>query len=248
MTIVRALLICLAVGPLAAAADWSSDIALVKDMVVVDKAYIPALMITKKGEALDAEAAVDQLAEAWSDFESKWASTVSGEWRAGFARVDELVAESAKHAAAPQNLAKAHVALDEIRHVLSRMREEEGIAYFVDFVTSVEDALEEVVLTVGVDVGKPMTTGELDAAEKGLVAAQERWKVVTSTRLDKRVYRIDIYYMGDVSSTLAEASMLLEELTRDVRTQDRAGLVEKVDRLVNRVEHFLEILGSTPGS
>ncbi len=248
MLIIRALLIALAIGPLAAAADWSTDITLVKDMVVVDKAYIPALMITKAGDESRAQAAVDQLAESWAEFESKWKGTVNEEWREGFERIDQLVAESAKLSAAPRDLEKAHAALDEIRHLLARLRKEEGIQYFVDFVTSVEDALEEVVRTVGRDKDKPMTPDELDEAEKALVLAQQGWKIVTSTRLDKRVYRIDIYYMGDVSSTLAEASLLLEELRRDLRTQDRAGLAKKIDRLVNRVEHFLEILGSTPGS
>ena len=248
MVIVRTLLIGLAIGPLAAGADWSTDIALVKDMVVLDKAYIPALMLTKEGDVSRAQAAVDRLADSWATFQSKWKSTVNQEWRAGFERIDELVAESTKRVAAAQDLKRAHAVLDEIRHILARLRKEEGISYFVDFVTSVEDALDEVVRTVGQDKHKPMTSDELDVAEKGLLLAQKRWEVVASTRLDKIVYRIDIYYMGDVSSTRAEGVLLLEELTRDIRTLDRAILAEKVDQLVDRVQHFLEILGATPGS
>ena len=248
MAIIRALLIGLAIGPLAAAADWTTDIALIKDMVVVDKAYIPALMIAKKGDAPHAQAAVEELASSWSDFDSKWQDAVNEEWREGFARIDTLVAEASKLASAPQDLKQAHTALDEIRHVLARLRKKEGIKYFVDFVTTVEDALDEVVPVVAHDKDKPMTSDELDIAEQGLVRAKEAWKVVTSTRIDKTVYRIDIYYMGDYSSTVAEAAMLLDQLTRDIRTDDRAVLAEKIDRLVDRVDHFLEILGSTPGS
>ena len=248
MVVIRALMISFVLSSLAAAADWSTDITLVKDMVVLDKAYIPALLIAGEGDVLRAQTAADRLTESWAAFQSKWKSTVNQEWQSGFERIDQIVAESASLTATAQDLKHAYVLLDEIRHIFARLREEADIPYFVDFVTSVEDALQDVIRTVAQDNDKPMTPDELDAAEKGILLAQQRWNVVADTRIDKTVYRIDIYYMGDLSWTRSDGVLLLEELTREVRTLDRAALTEKVDQLLGKVQHFLEILGSTPGA
>lgn len=243
----RNLLISLVLSPLAFAADWSTDIAFVKDMVVLDKAYIPALMAVRKEDVSRAEDAVEQLVVSWGEFQSTWGSKVSSEWRTGFEGIYLLVAES-KGLVEAGKFDRAYAILDEIRHRFSDLRETEDIPYFVDFVTSTETALDEVVRTISRDVSKPLTSEELDVVEKGLLLAQERWKVVTDTRIDKIVYRIDIYYMGDLASTRSDGALLLRELTRDASTMERAALAVKIEELTGRVEHFLEILGATPGS
>ncbi|MFP6584814.1 MAG: hypothetical protein VCD00_19935 [Candidatus Hydrogenedentota bacterium] len=247
MNFLRALMISIAISPLAVAADWSTDVALVKDMVVLDKAYIPALMAVRKGDAARAEEAVEQLDESWGTFQSTWGSEVSSEWRSGFEGIDLLVSESKEFVAA-RDFERAYATLDEIRHAFAELREKEGISYFLDFVTSTETALDEVVRTVSRDLGTPLSPKELDVVETGLLLAQKRWKVVTDTRIDKIVYRIDIYYMGDLASTRSDGTLLLKELTRDARKMERATLAEKIAELTGRVEHFLEILGATPGS
>lgn len=246
MNLIRSLLIILALSPMAVA-DWSTDITLVKDMVVVDKAFIPALLIIRKGDVSQARPALDDLADSWAAFQTKWKNTVNQEWQSGFKRIDQLVTESSRLASTQQDLKRAHSILNEIRRIFAGLREKEGIEYFVDFVSSAENALDVVVQTVGQDKPKPITSSELDIIEKHLLLAQQHWNKVANTRIDKRVYRIDIYYMGDLSLTQSDGVLFLGELTRDVRKLDRAALFEKVGQVVKTVEHYLEILGSTPG-
>jgi hypothetical protein len=247
MNTTLALLVGLAVSPLATAADWTEDITLVKDMVVLDKAYIPALQMSDAGDPIETKAALDDLETSWDAFQKKWKSTVNQEWQSGFERIDQLVTETVKMPATEQNPKRTHIVLEQIGDILFRLRKKAGIPYFVDLVTSTLDSLDEVVRMVTEKNTGPMASDEIDILENGLLLAEQRWKKVVETPLDKIVYRIDIYYMGDVGGTRAEGTVRLEELTRDVRDLDRAALAEKVERLVYNVEHFLEILGSKPG-
>jgi hypothetical protein len=60
MHIARFLLFFISITSLAVSADWSKDVALLKGMVVMDKAYIPMLLLTRD---VDTKSSKDALVE-----------------------------------------------------------------------------------------------------------------------------------------------------------------------------------------
>ena len=224
MVIVRTLLLSLVFAPVSGAANWSSSADLVKDMVVLDKAYVPALVLSREGDLSRAEIAVKRLVDSWGVFQSKWKPNAGAAWRTGFERINALVGESASQVSSAQDLKRAHTVLDEVRHILSRLRRNEGIAYFGDRLTAFDDALDEVKLAVVQDQHLIMSSDELDVSENLLLEAARRWKAVVETRLDKIVYRIDYYGMGEVASYREEGARLLDELLGEARMDRRCAL------------------------
>lgn len=246
MYIVRFLLIFTSISSLSFSADWSKDAALVKDMVVLDKAYIPALLMSRDGNVVHSKEAVDELVKSWAIFHTKWKDTVNKDWRKDFEGVDTLLQESVGLVADSQNINQAYPRIDLIRRILGGLRLKQDIPYFLDFVTATENALKDVVRIT--DRNRALTSSEFDIAEKSLLLAQECWNIVADTYFDKILYQIDIYYMGDLGSTRAEGGALFEDLTQNLRILDPSILSKKVERIEYTVRHFLEILSSTPGN
>lgn len=247
MIIVRTLLVSLVFAPVSGAVNWSTRADLVKDMVVLDKAYIPALLLSRKGDLSRADIAVKRLVDSWRAFQSKWKPDADDAWRAGFARIDVLIAESARQLSSTQDLGRVHTVLDEVRHVLSRLRKTEGIAYFGDRLTTFDDALDEVKLAVVQDRHLIMSSDELDVSENLLLEAARRWKAIVDTRLDKIVYRIDYYSMGEVASYREEGTRLLDELLDELRHADRGVLAQKVETLDGDFRNLLRLFGEYSG-
>ena len=248
MAIARAFLMSLVVCSAAIAEDWSTDIALVKDMVVLDKAYIPALLSTRNKDVSRSRESIGQLSESWVTFQLKWHDVVNAEWQSGFRKIDRLIAEVHTLDQEELDLDEAYQKLDAIRHTFAALRLERSIEYFVDFVTATEIALDEVARTAADTKSDSLSSEEVDVVRQQLRIAQDNWKIVAHTRIDKIIYRIDIYYMGDVASTRAEGLVLFEDVIRSVDQLNRTALIEKVTQISKKVEHFLEILGATPGS
>jgi len=246
MKVLRVVLMLMVLCPVASALEWNKDVQFLKDMVVYDKAFVPTLLHIRRGEIDKARESAKTMVTAWSDFEKKWLDKVNDDWRLGISTVairSNTVAELLQFKS--DQSAGAKEELLGIRELLFILRKRVGIEYFIDFVTEVEGAMQQVVESLEGE-------GELGAEEREALwgqvkLAQEGWKKVMGTRIDKIVYRIDIYYMGDFSFTKADVEFLIGDLEKNVRELDRAEVKKRVDEIVSRVEHFLEILGSTPG-
>ena len=247
MVIVRTLLLSLVFAPVSGAANWSTSADLVKDMVMLDKAYVPALLLSRKGDLSRADIAVKRLVDSWRVFQSKWKPDAGDAWRAGFDRIEALIAESARQLSSTQDLERVHTVLDEVRHILSRLRRNEGIVYFGDRLTAFDDALDEVKLALVQDRHLIMSSDELDVSENLLLEAARRWKAIVDTRLDKIVYRIDYYRMGEVASYREEGTRLLDELLQELRHGDRRVLSQKVGKVDDDFRNLLRLFGEFGG-
>jgi len=239
----KVVIMSLLITPMAAPKDWTTDMAFIKDMVVLDKALIPALLAARNQNRNETKETTAELSVAWKTFQTEWQSTVNENWNSGFQRIDQIIIDTGRE----ETLSRTHKLLNEMRHIMLRLRKKEQIPYYVDLITEVEAPLNEIVRMIGGDTKTPFTADEIDVLENQLLNAQNRWRTLTETPLDKIVYRIDIYYMGDAGGTCAEGTVRLEDLVENVRDMNRATLSQKVDALVSNVQHYLEILGSTPG-
>ena len=65
--------------------------------------------------------------------------------------------------------------------------------------------------------------------------------------MDKIVYRIDYYSMGEFNYSQTEVSRLLEEVIEDLRTEDRMVLADKVEAIRGNFEHLYKLFGEYDG-
>lgn len=120
--------------------------ALVKDMVKLDKTYIPALMITGHGpEKMDKIIRIfSEFEVLWNTFYQKYPNGVSTDWSLQMNSIDQAVT-GASLSLKVKNKDGAHQGLEKVREAFLEARKAEKIEYYLDYLTLYHTEMEYIV-------------------------------------------------------------------------------------------------------
>ena len=217
----RALLLAALCLPLTAFAG------LKEDMVVFDRAYIPALAVTAEEKLPESQRAMEQLNKQWAVFKKQHAATKGDDkkWKSDMAEIDRMITEANKVVTSGVDIQNAHNALEGVRLIMLDMRARSKMPYFLDVVTGFHDPMEEIVL-----LAKDKTSATLGAEEIGklraaLPEAEKRWAAVKATRVDP-AFGLNPEQQDNVAKLIANESAALETLKQALAGDDRAAIIK----------------------
>ncbi|HUX41529.1 MAG TPA: hypothetical protein VMV83_10230 [Rectinemataceae bacterium] len=201
-------------GSAEAANAVSAD--LIPAMVVVDKAYIPALALSgQPDQAAKAKEALAGFITAWKGFKDGPAAGpgFDEKWSRDLEEVDGAIASATDALKVEGDGAKAHEALEAVRITLLEARQRMKVPYFLDYVTLYHNSMEDILngrpaksikdwsaaerlsFVSDLDIGiarwnkvKAMEglLPEAGLSSKALAAYSSQWQVVASTMTEIR--------------------------------------------------------------
>ena len=197
------------------------------DSAALDRAYIPALMLSNGKDPAKATAAQDAYDIAWTQFAAKQRSAYAGDagWTKTLASAEAANAQ-ARAALAAGRLTDAHNAQEEVRHALWHQRQAMGVAYLPDALTNFHATMELIIATAQ---GKaPTEIGAADVAtlRTKLAQARAQWQAVTDSRWNTTDYGLEGPRLDTYRAALAAESQALDAFAAALDSGDGARIVK----------------------
>jgi len=209
-------LVWLAAGAAAAALP-----PLLEDSAMLDRSYIPALMLTNAKDPAKAQAAQEAYEKAWSAFAARQRGARPGD--AGWAKMFDAIEKAngeARAAIAAGKMSDAHNAQEAVRHLLWHERRAMGLAYQPDRLTDFHATMELIIATV--QGREPTAIGAADIAtlRRQLAEARVLWQAVKSARWDPAEYGLEGARLDAYRAALGAEDKALDELAAAVDAGD----------------------------
>ncbi len=198
---------------------------LIEEMVLLERAYVPALGITNQaGKDAQSREAMRRLASAWARFlentraEAKQDAALAG----ALGEAGGSIAKASATLERGGSLADAHDALEGVRATLWKWRAARGIDHFPDLLTAYHDAMEH--------LADLATSASPDEARlrQALTEAGARWARVESAPFDAALFGFPPDKVARMKGLIAKERALLAELEAlaGADRERRAGAVK----------------------
>jgi hypothetical protein len=198
---------------------------LLADSVALDRAYIPALMLSNGKDPAKAKAAQEAYEQAWTAFAAKQRNAKPGDagWAKMFTIVDKANAE-ARAAIAAGKMSDAHNAQEEVRHALWHERQALGLQYQPDVLTDFHATMELII--DGAQGKEPAAIGAAEIAKlrPQLADARKLWQAVKAAQWNPADYGLDAARLESYRAALAAEDKALDELGAALDAGDGARI------------------------
>ncbi len=194
--------------------------ALLDDFADFDRAYIPALMMTRKDLPAVARAGMRQLHPAWRELKANQQDAFPDDeqWRADFERVDELIF-TASEFVAETKIDAAHARIEPVRDVFLTLRTTRGIDYYLDKLVAFHAPMARIVRPATTLTPDELTDVWLAAFRQNLETAQNLWLAVEAAPIPAERFEFS-------ESAVRRARRLIEAQREALQRLD-AALIER---------------------
>lgn len=147
-----------------------------KDMVQLDRTYIPILMRSKSVATEDTVALFTAFKNAWGNFYKTYYNATEGDekWKSDLDILAKAVANAEAALTVGESALPAHEELEQVREIFYTLRKRNNISYYLDPLTEFHTAME-----VTIDVAETLTmTNEQDPFETLLPYAQKEQEIL----------------------------------------------------------------------
>jgi len=200
---------------------------LLADSAALDRAYIPALMLSNGKDPAKAKAAQEAYEQAWTAFAAKQRNAKPGDagWAKMFTIVDKANAE-ARVALAAGKLKDAHNAQEEVRHALWHERQALGLQYQPDVLTDFHATMELIIDAVQEKAPAAIGAAEIAKLRPKLAEAHKLWQAVKTAQWNPADYGLDAARLESYRAALAAEDKALDELGAALDAGDGARIAK----------------------
>lgn len=219
------LAVCLAIWVLAAIGCNSQEF--MRDMIELDKALVPALLLTAEKEPTgDAVMAVKQLKQQWRTFTAFRMEDKRDykEWDRIMAEVERQI-DSADGDIDAGDYAGAHKKLVRARNLMKDFRAKNEMDYFPDALASFEPHMQMIAKSVADRVPETLMDDEIRKIGKIQTEARAAWQKVRESHFDNFVFKFSGDRKDELVSYIEQETALLDEIGLSVARRDRAGII-----------------------
>jgi len=199
-----------------------------QDMVGLDKVYIAALALSSQGKTTETRKAMADLTRRWRGFDDRYraGNPSDAQWAKDFDAVSHHIDQAAAIAASDRKVTDAHEALEEVRIVLWRLRERNGMEYFIDRLTAFHEPMEGIVLAAKDKSGTQLTDADLAKIRTLLPQAEALWHRTMDAPFDAATYQLDTPAYAKARHLMQQEQETLATLSGALASGDRARIAK----------------------
>ncbi len=197
------------------------------DSAALDRAYIPALMLSNGKDPAKARAAQENYEKAWAEFAQRQRKAFPGDagWAAVLATGDKANAD-ARAALAAGKMGDAHNAQEEVRHALWHQRQALKVAYQPDALTDFHATMEVIIATAAGKAPGSIGADDVAALRKLVATARTQWQAVVSATWDPADYGLDGARLESYRAALGAQTQALDALAAALDAADGARIAQ----------------------
>jgi hypothetical protein len=221
-----------------------SSAALIDDMVVLDRAYVAALVLSNQLDKPEAAvtASMKRLTESWKKFVDGLSKEdrENKSLKSAVSDISGSVAEAEKLAAAGKRR-DAHEALEMVRIVFWKARRDMGISYLPDVLTIFHEPMEALV-----------NLAEKPDADKAklrslLTELSEKWADVEKTKLDTKLFGFNDEKTARYTSLVKKEREILTSVATLIEGKDKDILTKTAGTVKTTFSQVYMVFGDFNG-
>jgi len=223
----KRILACLLLACAAGAAVAQAPAALRADMIALDRAYIPALVVTNRPDAQVAARAMDALNAQWRTFKGRYAGAATGDprWAETIKDVDDYVGRADRIVAEGKDLPAAHDQLEGVRATLLESRTRMKMPYYLDGLTRYHDSMESIYLAGKGRDAATMTDELVASIRKELPAAEQSWQAARAQPIEPE-FGLTPAKQADVEAHYGKVDRSLADLRAALASGDKGAIAK----------------------
>ncbi len=213
----------------------AKDGALERDMVVLEKTYIPPLFFTSAMNLQASVASMKVFKASWAEFSGKYYfyKPDYANWQKYFDEIEwavqaaDDIVQSAVRTGSVTILPQAHEELEAVRMVMLELRPKNGFPKFItDKLTIFHEPMEHIVLSV-----KGKTPADIDDALLAELAvtlkhANKAWDDVVKCPFDASLWALQPVQVVNYYAFQAKESAALENFAAALESGDKARIIQ----------------------
>ncbi len=197
-----------------------------KEMIELDRVYIPTLMYTRQEDTNKSREAITKLQIIWEKFNSNNSRDYpDSAWRNTFVHVGGLFARADGLLNTSNDFKAAHEALEEVSVILGEMRTSYELKLFSDYLTDFRRPMEAIVLSVKGLNAETLTDSTVLSLQAITTEAQALWAIVDTLSLDTTLYEVTTIEHKRLKKWIVEESALLKELNEALHADDKSEVI-----------------------
>ncbi|RMF63841.1 MAG: hypothetical protein D6743_10125 [Calditrichaeota bacterium] len=242
--------ICVALlfGGLLPGCGTKSGEKMLKDMVRLDRTYIPALAATQRQDTSASKKTMRRLVERWLAFKRKYmdANQKDVQWRKDFEEIERRVAKANSLIVGKGDLTTAHETLEGIRQIFSQLRHRNHIDYFLDYLTAFHEPMEAVVRMVKDKVATQLASEDLQSMQERLATAKEHWSRARAADFDASLFGFDAERVEQMQQLMAREDAALATLQKALTAGQPAEIISAAKAIKPPFAKLFMLFGDFP--
>lgn len=230
------------IAAIAIAAAGVARAGMIEDTIVLDRAYIPALVLTNQPQkpAASTSESLQRLTAAWAKFQVALPPADRPAYAAAIAESDPKIKSADKLLASGSRQA-AHDALEGVRIAFWKARVAQGVDYYPDRLTAFHEAMEPLVdLSVN-------PTADATKLRRRLEETSALWSRVESARFDASLYGFDAEKTAQLQGLIRKERGILSQLEAAIGSGNRDELAAGAKTLKGTFSQTLLLFGDFSG-
>lgn len=218
----------IAIAGLAIASAASAD--LHQDMVNLDRAYIPALVITNQPLSATTRRAMERLREEWNGYRARYPQAPAGYTEASWAAADKAIESSIADAEASVKAGKptvSHEALERVRDAQYELRRGNGVAYWMDDFTAFHAAMERIASAAAGKNAATLADADVASIRAAMPQVERTWQALLARRGESARYGVPAGQTEALQRQLDVQTQTLADLKAALDRGDRAEIAAK---------------------
>jgi hypothetical protein len=217
---------------------------LIEEMVILERSYIPALVLTNQPAkpASSVAESMRRLITAWSQFKNNLNQSDRGDQALKKAIEDsERHLNEANGEVAAGKRKEAHESLEAIRILIWKARQAKGIVYLPDRLTAFHEEMEEFFsLAVG-------QTGEAGKLKRLLGELSSQWSNVENMKLDRQMFGFSDEKVTSYAKLVKQEREILNQLASLISSGDLQGLANAARAMKSTFSQTYQLFGDFNG-
>lgn len=206
---------------------------LMKDFVLLDRAFIPPLALTNQEKINPSKKAMEVLKAQWAQFKANHykAEPKDPKWKQDLDRVESKIIEAEQVILEEKNLMDAHELLETIRYALKAARNRNGIDYYIDYLSEFHEHMEAIVhMATERDAGS-FADKDLEFLDRECEEAIRVWLQVQTFAFDKELFGFSDSQETRRKELLEREAQALHKLQEALKVDDRMLIIKSAKEI-----------------
>jgi hypothetical protein len=206
---------------------------LMKDFVLLDRAFIPPLALTSQEKVDPSKKAMEALKTQWARFKANHYNSKPRDpgWKQDMDRVESKILDAEQIILGERNLMGAHEILETVRYALKAARNRNGIDYYIDYLSDFHEHMEAILHTVAERDALSFTDKDRDFLAWECREAVRIWDRVRNLAFDTDLFGFSDRQEARRKELLEREAKALHQLRTALECDDKMLIIKSAKEI-----------------
>lgn len=208
-----------------------SQSSFINHTISFDRAFIPALYFTGKGEVEASISALKQLRKEWENFSLTYYGLMprDREWKEDLSEIDRNISSAIQLACIGKDLSAAYSKMEKVRGLFWQMRKRNNIRYFLDHINEFGELAEAMLLIVDDKKADKLSVSDMRNLKWLSDRALVIWNKMARSEFNSSLYGFNQDKTKLMRQYIEAENRILAKINKTITDGDKSALISSIE-------------------